>query len=316
MKMIRSLLLFFVLATFFGGAAWLLAQPNSTPSTISGTIEQDEVRVASRYGGRVAKIFAQEGEALHAGQVIAELDAPELRARRDYTTAVLAEVERGPRSKEITAAKHDWEALEAQLQLARADVERARGLFTKKTISEAELENMVSRAEVLKHNSIAAQNRYDLLVEGNRLERLDQVRAQMAELDVQLHEMKVTAPSNCVLETLNVKVGDVLPPNFGLATLLLTEHLWVRVYVPELWLANLQLGGEVTVRPDGDSREVTGTIVQINRQAEFTPRNVQTVDDRIRQVFGVKIRLPSNTFLKAGMSVVTIFPNVPKIPNP
>ena len=123
----------------------------------------------------------------------------------------------------------------------------------------------------------------------------------------------MVAPNDCVVEVLNVKVGDVLAPNEELATLILPQHLWVRVYVPEPWLGHIKLGQEVRARVDsfGDE-EFTGTVEQINRQAEFTPRNVQTVEDRIRQVFGVKIRLQNREDkLRAGMSADVTFPNVP-----
>jgi multidrug resistance efflux pump len=113
-----------------------------------------------------------------------------------------------------------------------------------------------------------------------------------------------------------VKVGDVLPANREVATLLLTQHLWARVFIPETWLGLIQVGQSVKVRTDSTpDREFTGTVEQINRQAEFTPRNVQTVEDRVRQVFGVKVRLPTDTgLLRAGMSVDVSFPNVPPPP--
>jgi multidrug resistance efflux pump len=87
------------------------------------------------------------------------------------------------------------------------------------------------------------------------------------------------------------------------------------VFVPEPWLGLIQLGQPVKVRTDSSSEEFTGQVEQINRAAEFTPRNVQTVDDRVRQVFGVKVRLPSDTSrLRAGMNVDVFFPNVPPLP--
>src|SRR6185437_3316344 len=99
-------------------------------------------------------------------------------------------------------------------------------------------------------------------------------------------------PSNSVLEVLSVKVGDVLAPNQEVATLLLPQHLWVRVYVPEPWLGHIQLGQPVKVRVDSErDKEFSGVVEQIARAAEFTPRNVQTVGERIKQVFGIKIRL-------------------------
>ena len=96
-------------------------------------------------------------------------------------------------------------------------------------------------------------------------------------------------------------------------SVILPQHLWVRVYVPEPWLGHIKLGQEVRARVDsfGDE-QFTGTVEQINRQAEFTPRNVQTVEDRIRQVFGVKIRLQDHQDkLRAGMAADVTFPNVP-----
>jgi len=103
-----------------------------------------------------------------------------------------------------------------------------------------------------------------------------------------------------------------LPANREVATLLLTNHLWVRVYVPEPWLGLIKVGDSVRVRVDSfRGKDFEGTVEQISRQAEFTPRNVQTVADRIKQVFGVKIRLPSDDeHLRAGMAADVYFPNV------
>jgi multidrug resistance efflux pump len=148
-----------------------------------------------------------------------------------------------------------------------------------------------------------------MLREGTRPERLAQARAQLEEIEAQFREMQITAPTDSILEILSVKVGDVLAPNREVATLILPSYLWVRVYVPQPWLGHIKLGDEVRARVDsfrGD--EFKGIVEQINRQAEFTPRNVQTVEDRIRQVFGVKIRLENrDDKLRAGMSADVVF---------
>jgi len=296
-------------------AVWLLSHRHAGAHSVSGTIETDEVHVASRYGGRVERIYAGEGDTLRAGQVIMQLDAAELRAQRDYTAALLEELEHGPRPAEIAAAKHDWESLAAQLDYARSEAKRAQELFDQKVVSQTELDDANSRANSLQQSTDAAQKRYDLLAEGTRPERIARARAQLAEIGARLREMTINAPTNCVLEVLSVKVGDVLPANREVATLILPQHLWVRVYVPELWLGLIQLGELVKLHTDSTRDEYTGTIEQINRQAEFTPRNVQTVADRIRQVFGVKVRLPTDTpTLRAGMSVDVFFLRVPLPP--
>lgn len=255
---------------------------------VSGTIELDEVHVGPRMGGRVDKIFAQEGDTLHAGQPIAQLEATELLARRDLAAA------------QIDTAIHDADSQAAQLEFLRDESKRQQDLLKRKVVSPTDAERASSSAR--------AQEK---IVEAARM-RVVQARAQLADIEAQLAELQVKAPTESVLEVLSVKVGDVLPANREVATLLLPQHLWVRVYVPEPWLGLIKIGDQVRVRVDSfPGEDFPGTVEQINRQAEFTPRNVQTVEDRIRQVFGVKIRLPSHEQrLRAGMAADAYFPNV------
>src|SRR5262245_61390688 len=90
---------------------WFRTRQHPASNSVSGTIETDEVHVASRYGGRVEKIHFQEGDSLKPGDVIAELDAAELQARQKETAALLDELKNGPRFAEIAAASNDWQAL-------------------------------------------------------------------------------------------------------------------------------------------------------------------------------------------------------------
>ena len=257
-------------------------------NAVSGTIEVDEVHVGPRSGGRVEKIFAQEGDRLHAGQPIVQLEASELLARRDLAAA------------QIETAIRDTDSQTALLDFLRDDTKRQQDLLKRKVISPTDAQKADSSAR--------AQEK---VVEGATM-RVVQARAQLADIDAQLAEMQVKAPTDSVLEVLSVKVGDVLPANREVATLLLPQHLWVRVFVPEPWLGLIKVGDAVKVRVDSfPNKDFDGTVEQVNRQAEFTPRNVQTVADRIRQVFGVKVRLPNdNDKLRAGMSADVYFPNV------
>jgi HlyD family secretion protein len=292
----------------------LLAACRPSTQNVSGTIEVDETRVASRYGGRVEKIFAWDGDPLTNGQLIAQLDAAELRAQRDRVAAQLAEAEAGPRPEEIAAAKAGWESQVAQLDFARAEARRAEELFAQKTVSATERDQAVSRANSLEKTAAAAKSQYDLLVAGTRPEQITQARAQLAEIESHLREMQIAAPGDAVLEVLSVKVGDVLAPNQQVATLLLTNHLWVRVFVPEPWLGHIKLGDAVKVHVDSfPGKDFSGAVEQIARAAEFTPRNVQTVGERVKQVFGIKVRLENaEGQLRAGMAADVFFPNVTK----
>jgi HlyD family secretion protein len=257
-------------------------------NAVSGTIEVDEVHVAPRSGGRVEKIFAWEGDTLKAGTVIVQLEASELKARRDLAAA------------QIVTAQHDVEAQSAQLEFLRADAKRQQELLKNNTVSPNEAERAMSLAKAQEKNIAAARA------------RVEQASAQLADMDAQIQEMKIVAPADSILEVLSVKVGDVLAANREVATLILPERLWVRVYVPEPWLGLIKLNESVRVRVDSHpGQDFSGVVEQINRKAEFTPRNVQTVEDRIKQVFGVKIRLDNKEDkLRAGMSADIFFSNV------
>jgi RND family efflux transporter MFP subunit len=267
-----------------------LAACDSRRNTVSGTIEVDEAHVGPRSGGRVEKILAQEGDHLHAGQIIAQLEADELHARRDLAKA------------QIATAIRNADAQAAQLEYLQANAQREKDLLRRKVVSPNEAQQADSAARSQEKNAEAAQM------------QVAQARAQLGDIEAQLAEMQVVAPAECVLETLSVKVGDILVPPFSqeVATVLLTNHLWVRVYVPETWLGKIKLGDQVRVRVDSfPGNDFPGVVEQINRQAEFTPRNVQTVGDRIKQVFGVKVRLPNDDArLRAGMAADVYFPEV------
>lgn len=267
----------------------LLCGCDRRKNAVSGTIEVDEAHVGPRMAGRVDKIFAQEGDRLKEGQIIAQLEASELRARRDLAAA------------QIDTSMRDVDAQSAQLEFLRSDAKRQQDLLKRRVVSPNDAEKADSAAKAQEKSMEAAQM------------RVIQARAQLADIESQLKEMQVIAPAESILEVLSVKAGDVLGPNGEVATLLLPEHLWVRVYVPETWLGKIKLGEQVRVQVDSfPGKDFPGEVEQINRQAEFTPRNVQTVEDRIKQVFGVKIRLPNNDDrLRAGMSADVYFPNVP-----
>jgi len=266
----------------------LLSGCHRQRNAVSGTIEVDEVHVASRSPGRVEKIYAWEGDVLKTGDVIVQLEASEMQARRALAAA------------QINTAEHDVEAQLAQLEFLKADAQRQQDLLKRNTVSPSEAERAVSAAKAQDKSLGAARA------------KVEQAKAQLADMDAQIQEMKIVAPTASILEVLAVKVGDVLPANREVATLILPQHLWVRVYVPEPWLGLIKLHDKVRVRVDSfRDRDFSGVVEQINRKAEFTPRNVQTVEDRIKQVFGVKIRLENNEdALRAGMSADIYFPDL------
>ena len=171
----------------------------------------------------------------------------------------------------------------------------------------------IARAERLFKQAEATR---ELVERGARKEDIDAAKAQveraraaLQQIDTQLAELEVKAPADAFVEVLQLRPGDLITSGSPIATLVEVDRLWVRVYVPEPELGQVQLGKEVSVAVDtfrGESFH--GAIEEIASRGEFTPRNVQTRDERAHQVFGVRVRLDNSARkLRAGMAAdVTI----------
>jgi multidrug resistance efflux pump len=270
----------------------------------------------------------------------------ELAAAEAAVRSAQARVERmkkGYRQEEIAMAQSEVESLEADLENALGDVNRERGLLQKGAVTTASYEAMVARHGRLQGqvNAAAAKLRmmeagyrpeevaetvaelarlqanYDLLKAGTRQEEIDEARAQVtglaaqiAELDVKRNERTVYAPENAVVEVLSVRPGDIVAPNESVARVLRAGDLWVKAYISEIDLGRLRLGQKVTVTIDSyPGKRFEGTVTQINSISEFTPRNVQTIDERRHQVFGFKVRVvDSQGIFKSGMAASVHLP--------
>jgi multidrug resistance efflux pump len=172
----------FLALVFFGNACSKKYERAESNGAVSGTIETDETRLASRYGGRVAEIFVHEGDNVSSNQLILRLDAPELFARRDQLAAQLAEWKNGPRKEELATAKAEMEAIEADLEFARSEERRTAQLANTGAIAATDRDRAVSRANTVAKNLAASKSRYELLLAGTRPERIAQAEAQLAEV--------------------------------------------------------------------------------------------------------------------------------------
>jgi multidrug resistance efflux pump len=161
------------------------------------------------------------------------------------------------------------------------------------------------------------QASYDLLKAGTRYEEIASAEAHVGELDARVEELKanlqetfVKTNEAVVVEVLSVRPGDVLSPNQSVARVLRADDLWVKVYVPETELGRVRLGQDVSVTIDAyPGRHFQGCVIQVASVSEFTPRNIQSADERKHQVFAVKVRVPDpQGIFKSGMAATAIVP--------
>lgn len=189
-------------------------------------------------------------------------------------------------------AEANWKMALAQQQNARQKLDQLQRGYRPEEIASAEARYQQAQATMEK------------LQHGNRREDVELAKAAYAYDEARFRERQVVAPSAAIVEVLDVRPGDLIAPNTPVATLLEKDQIYVRIYIPETEYGRLKLGQKAEVRVDSFPKIVfEGVLEQINQQAEFLPRNVQTREERVHQVFGVKIRIndPAGRVL-AGMA--------------
>lgn len=301
----RRLAVFVVLAAALAAAVYYWRPEPRTPAgqEFSGSIEARLVEVGSLVGGRVAEIRVEEGAEVAAGATIVVLESDfvdrQIEAQRAAVAeaaAALALAEAGPRSEARARARLAWEA-------AKTDLGRVEPLYREGVVGRAEYDRAVVQ-EATSRKSWEEADR------GSRREEREAARAalqrQEAELDYlerQRRELTVTAPVAGRIEAFDLRPGDLVAPNQPVASLLEPAELWVRIYVPETRLGQVTVGQSARIRVDSfPERDFPGRVVEIRHRAEYLPRNVQTLDQRADQVFGVKIAIEPTPELKPGMA--------------
>jgi multidrug resistance efflux pump len=305
--LVRILLLVAVaaaLAVYF----WQRRPAGNDPLTLAGSIEARLVEVGSLLGGRVSEVRIDEGAEVAAGDVLVVLEADLLDRQIEGQRAAIAEAQAqvdladaGPRSEARERARIAWEA-------AKTDLGRLEALFREGVVGRADYDRALVQ-EATSRKTWEEANR------GSRGEdraaaraALTRQQAQLAYLERQRSELTVRAPVGGRIEVFDLRPGDLVAPNQPVATLLEPAELWVRLYVPETRLGEVAIGQRARIRVDSfPGRDFTGRVVEIRHRAEYLPRNVQTLDQRADQVFGVKVALDPAAELKPGMAATATF---------
>lgn len=257
-------------------------------------------------------------------------------AATENARASLEAVRNWPRPEEVEQARASLAAAEAEVSNADTAYQRVKRLRETGDTAQQELDAARFRVENLRARRDAEKKRLDLLLNGSRKEdirvaeeklrqsqeaerlviagprseEIADARAQLSEAQARLDQLKVTlaegqvlAPAAATVEVLTIRPGDLLTPNQPVARLLEKDQLFVRIYVPEPQLGNVKVGQRAKIKVDTFNETFDGVIEQINTQGEFTPRNVQSRDERNHLVFGVKIRITNREGkIKAGMA--------------
>ncbi|HSW29617.1 MAG TPA: HlyD family efflux transporter periplasmic adaptor subunit [Longimicrobiales bacterium] len=302
---------------------WLLARNGAAEEGViqaSGTVEATEADLGFQLAGRVLEVVPQEGDMVAPGQELARLDLADQEAARgaaraqvDAAEARLAELRRGARAEELAQAVAAARAATERADDALRDAERARRLFEGGAVSAQALEKVETALQVAQATREQAEQGLAMVRQGPRVETIraqeavvDQAKANLARAEAMLANGVIAAPFPGRVTVRHREPGETVSPGAPVLTLLDPENRWVRIYVREDQIGAVQVGMEATIFSDTyPDKTYPGEVTFIGSEAEFTPRNVQTTEERIKLVYPVKVRITGDPGfeLKPGIPV-------------
>ena len=306
--------------------------PPSDEVRVTGHVEATEVRIAGEVGGRLVELKVDEGSRVAPGDVVARLDTADselalarVKAERQGADAQLRLLLAGARVEDIRQASAQQAAAEAELAAARAeltsaglDLKRFEDLLAAQSGSEKQRDDARTRLDVARERVRGADERmraarevYLRLKAGARREEIDVARARVAAGDAQIATLEkairdavVASPVGGVVTEKLVERGELLAPRAAIAVVTDLDRAWANVYVDEPMVPRIQIGQAARVFTDAGGPGLDGRVTYVSPRAEFTPRNVQTAEERSKLVYRIKIGVDNRAgVLKAGMPV-------------
>ena len=296
---------------------WFNGEPANHRLMVSGNIEASEALLSFQVPGRVDVLTFEEGAWVEKGAVLARLDDADyaqqvaldqanLRVAQAQLDLALA----GARPQEIAAAEHTIREAEARLERRKLELERAKALYRKDAGSKQALDAAGTDWKQAEAALKRARTVRDQLVEGARKEEIAIARAIVIRARevlrfsrIRLEQAVLRAPSNGVVLVKQADVGEVVAPGSPILTLGDLDNVWLRAYIAETDLGRVRWGQEVSLQTDTFPDKIyRGRISFISSRAEFTPKSIETHQERVKLVYRIKISVENpNQELKPGM---------------
>jgi len=281
----------------------------------SGHVEATDVRISTKVAGRLQTFGLQEGDKIRTGQELGRIDTVDIalslqqaHAERDQAAADLSLRVAGPRQEDIAGARAQVTQAKADLDGAQKDLDRMQGLLDTGSGTTKSRDDAKTRRDMAAARVQATRDALAALEHGSRPQEIASSRARaaasearIAQLEQQMKDAVVVSPVSGVVTEKIAQAGELLQAGAGLCVITDLADAWLTVYVGGPDLARIRIGQEAeVVTDDGQSRK--GKITYISPQAEFTPKNVQTRDEREKLVYKVKVGLDNQDGLfKPGM---------------
>ena len=297
------------------------------PVEVHGTVERDRLELIAESNERIVEIYVHEGDRVSAGARLVRQEAGTVQPRIDQSRAALgeaqrrlADLEQGPRPREIDEARAALDGTASELQTAQREYARVQALVQRKLLSESNLDQARATRDSAQAARDAARARYELLRQGTRNEQVAGARAAvqrataaLAEVETVAARYTVTAPRAALVEALPYKLGERPAAGRPVAILLADGVPYARVYIPEPLRLKFTAGTRVAASIDGHAGRVEGTVRYVSAEAAFTPYYALTQKDRSRLAYLAEITLddPAARDLPAGLPIQVFVPGMP-----
>lgn len=263
-----------------------------------GNFEADEITVSAQLSGQLMEWNLSEGQQISAGDVIGLIDTTSIHLQKRQLSAQLRVLDQSKAS--ILA---EGSVIQEQITAAKRELNRVEDLFKGQAATQKQRDDTESAVRILERRLEALQTqRARLSAEGEVL------KVQLDVLQDQLKKAVITSPVNGTILTDFVNAGELVSPGKPLFSVADLQYITLRVFMDALQVADLQLNQAVTVQVDGNDatgiaglREYPGRVSWISSKAEFTPRTIQTREDRVTLVYAVKVVVQNDGLLKIGM---------------
>jgi HlyD family secretion protein len=273
---------------------------------LNGRLEAPLVDVAPKVTGRVVEVLVREGDRVKAGDLLIRLDIGELAVAVDRDKAGVESAEAryrdmaaGSRREEVQAADADVQDRRAAVDLATRELQRQEYLLSRKVGTERDVDRAKTDLERAQATLKAASNRAQLAREGFRKNQTQQARdevnrakAQLRQSETVANESEIRAPADAIVLHRMAEPGLLLAAGQPGLTLAFANRLYVRTFIPETKLGRVKQGQTAQVSVDAfPGRTFSAKLTEISRDAEFTPKQVETRSERINLVYGAKVDL-------------------------
>lgn len=292
--------------------AFAACNRNDNAFDASGTFEADEVVVSSELGGRILSFTIEEGDTLSKGRIVGEIDAENTRLQKEQVEESIRALgqKTADVSPQVKLLQDQLAVQQAQVTNLQHEKTRTENLVREDAATGKQLDDISFQLESAKkqmavtqqqinvqRSNVSTQNR-SILSEGRPLEK------RVAQLDDQLKKASIVNPASGTVTTKYAEEGEITAAGKALYKIADLSAMTLRAYITGMQLPQVRLGQQVRVLVDDGKdayKEMPGTITWIASKAEFTPKTIQTKDERANLVYAIKVEVKNDGFLKLGM---------------